>query len=594
MNIKVFDKELESILLSNYSILYKNGLNLKYDETRKVRSYLISIISFLYENNGKRIHSSKLKYVFGRDYHKYINVLESCNIIEIESYLTNKYCKLYRIKPGPYISLTSKHRFSKNEKCIKELCEKHHQKCLEFDITHKTKISDKVIPQEFYDTMKLIKIMYPKQLTQYINDYIYRNPDQEKHFRDVEAKWSSPKGGLASPIKIDRNNRKYSLLTSTPRVLRPFLNIKFSADVHNSHPLLIVKLIEDKLNLTSASRTRLINLIRNVEVTEKDGFTCYKCSACDPDDDSWYNPFRPITTGKPNQKFIEKHYHLYGNCYGFYAHQISLYKTIEMIKRTLSSQVKDEGERETIESVPQDVWEYIILAFKGKLWNVLVDNPMAQKEGMIRQDVKALMFGEVFYSHGTTTRGKKWGKMFASRFPNVFKAIAMLKKEDPDEHLANKMMRLESELFQRIMSVLYSRGFKVVTIHDAVEVVKHKDNKNCTEAVVEKIMKDVYRNVGLDPDVSIESSDKSDISRMMDELRILRAYKEQLEVRGNPMNPERDKDAEKIMRHLRTGQYELMLDKAGKPFLHKVLEEKVRKVYGNVDEHVWDDLFCGG
>ena len=42
--------------------------------------------------------------------------------------------------------------------------------------------------------------------------------------------------------------------------------------------------------------------------------------------------------------------------------------------------------------------------------------------------------------------------------------------------LSNRMMALESELFQEVLTLLYNKRYKVVSIHDAVVVLDAASN----------------------------------------------------------------------------------------------------------------------
>ena len=50
---------------------------------------------------------------------------------------------------------------------------------------------------------------------------------KEKNFQIKESK-----------KKDNKDKRIYHILTSTPRELKYFLNIKYIVDIHNSHPIL--------------------------------------------------------------------------------------------------------------------------------------------------------------------------------------------------------------------------------------------------------------------------------------------------------------------------------------------------------------------
>ena len=109
-------------------------------------------------------------------------------------------------------------------------------------------------------------------------------------------------------------------------------------------------------------------------------------------------------------------------------------------------------------------------------------NEIIQERGLLRSDIKVLIFREVFYSKKLTTRGKEYAKMFAKEFPNIYKIVRELKRNDRTK-LANDMMKIESELFGKILVELYAKKFKVISIHDAIVVLDVKQNEKCTEKI---------------------------------------------------------------------------------------------------------------
>lgn len=146
--------------------------------------------------------------------------------------------------------------------------------------------------------------------------------------------------------------------------------------------------------------------------------------------------------------------------------------------------------------VPGDVLRYLYSTSKGLFWDDFVEI----FGDMDRGEVKATLFKEVFYSHGTTARGKEYAKEFTHQYPNVWKVIRKMKKGDKLPHL---MMKLESHIFRQILTECYEHGFKAISIHDAIVVPNIETNVNCLDEI-KSIMEGVYARYGLKPNVSID------------------------------------------------------------------------------------------
>ncbi|NDV66403.1 hypothetical protein [Bacteroides sp. 224] len=147
--------------------------------------------------------------------------------------------------------------------------------------------------------------------------------------------------------------------------------------------------------------------------------------------------------------------------------------------------------------VSNDVLKYIYVTSKGKFWDDFVETFGSMNRG----EVKATLFKEVFYSHSTTTRNKDFAKIFVKQYPNVWKVIRNMKKSDKLPHL---MMRFESRLFRRILTECYNRGWKVVSIHDAIVVPSIEENNYINMDELKALMIEVYKSYNLNPNVSVD------------------------------------------------------------------------------------------
>ena len=77
-------------------------------------------------------------------------------------------------------------------------------------------------------------------------------------------------------------------------------------------------------------------------------------------------------------------------------------------------------------------------------------------------------------------------------------------KKESKGNLANKMMAFESKLFASILKRCFERGWCVVSIHDAIEVLNVQENEHLDIDELKDIMMEEYEKVGLFPTVSID------------------------------------------------------------------------------------------
>lgn len=165
----------------------------------------------------------------------------------------------------------------------------------------------------------------------------------------------------------------------------------------------------------------------------------------------------------------------------------------------LDKLLKDNGiDYREINNIKLDQLMYIYLTFHGVFWEVFMK--MEGFENVPRHIIKIEMFKEVFY--GNILGGKKrlYVNQFKKMFPNVYKMILSRRREvrsSQKQHLAHDMMSLESEIIQKILKRLYSSGYCVVSIHDAIVVLDTEVNIPLNANEVEQVIKEEYSNYNL-------------------------------------------------------------------------------------------------
>lgn len=147
--------------------------------------------------------------------------------------------------------------------------------------------------------------------------------------------------------------------------------------------------------------------------------------------------------------------------------------------------------------VPTDVIKYIYVCSKGMIW----DDFTTIFSEYTRDEVKVRAFKEIFYPKNNITPFTEFGKKFIEEYPNVYKTIREIKKV---ERLPLLMMKIESRIMRRILSVCFTNGWKVVNIHDALVILDVVDNNNADQLVLKKIINDIYREYMLHPTIHYE------------------------------------------------------------------------------------------
>lgn len=147
--------------------------------------------------------------------------------------------------------------------------------------------------------------------------------------------------------------------------------------------------------------------------------------------------------------------------------------------------------------VPTDVIKYIYVCSKGMIW----DDFTTLFSEYTRDEVKVRAFKEIFYPKNNITPFTEFGQKFIEEYPNVYKTIREIKKV---ERLPLLMMKIESRIMRRILSVCFTNGWKVVNIHDALVILDVVDNNNADPLVLKKIINDIYREYMLHPTIHHE------------------------------------------------------------------------------------------
>ena len=459
----------------------------EFDETKKDKrvakdDVLIKKYEFFLHNLIKRqvssdngiayLNSKVLEKVFGKDYLLIKRTLVSMGVIG-----STGFYDINTTTYGYFLAYDYQNRIKTERKPIF-----YPQKSMVENLNEELKKKNKTIKQQaqenladdFYNnyvnSLNKLKLVYKQEAQEFINIHFTQNNYSKHYYEYILEEYNISKFYIKVPNLQD--NRIYHILTSTPRNLKYFLNIKYTIDIHNSHPLLFSKFLMDKYNIPVSYRTLIISsLLEN-------------------------NPY------------------------------INVYNVRKKLYNILKQNNIDYKE---ILDIPLDVLRYLYLVSSGEFWNKIIpsleEGNSANTYNIIRQDVKVIMFAQVFYGKSLTSRDKKYAKSFAEQFPNVYSVVLSFKRglaKDKRTVLTHKLMALESQLFRETLKRLFEKGYSVVSIHDAIVVLDVAENTDLTPQIVKDVLCEVYTEIGLVPDCSVDFYGEKEMKNFMEKEKFLR------------------------------------------------------------------------
>ena len=450
------------------------------------------------EGDFTRFSTKVLQATLGAVYKDMLNTLVAMNIIRIANeYIPTIQARLIEFNSN--LSVTSEMRYNvavdKYNKKMEQELKKYEKEQLE---EIRSEMGNELY-DNFIKSLNLLHLTHETEAKDYLNRHKFMSAKSKEYFSYILEEYKKKDFKILS---VDRNLRIYSILTQTPRIFKNFTNIKFTCDIHNSHPLLFNKIIIDKHNIDNNILHILYNNINNI-------------------DNSLYS------VGKQLRKLL-------------------INNNIQECK---------------IENIPNDIWEYIYKTSKGVFWDDFTD--LNEFKRLLRSDIKVTLFREVFYSKTLTTKGKDFAKVFKKKYPSVYKLIKESKKNDRT-FLANQMMRIESDIFRSILTKLYAKKFRVLTIHDAVIVLDVKANTKCNPKLVQSIIGKEYQRIGLFPNSSVDYYSTENVAKELQQeeqdLKLINELIENFRVIANDEAHPKYQSSKEIIEELEKGTAEIYIN----------------------------------
>lgn len=477
------EKEIDANSISVYGNVEPKYIQIRepreplMDDTRIKRKaiYLVHTIAYRQATNrdnspdGATIWTKILQGVIYEDYYELVRALEQLGYIKVSPYIIGKSSRRYKI----FGSITT---IECSDKTIrgyinkaKKLLKKAMLKRLA-EPKFKALYGD-TFAETYIRNLNKFKIKDEQGFNEYANEQITLQPTKESYYNFIKESFKSD----LKIYSIDGNNRIYHLLTSLERELKQFINIRFSLDCKNSHPLLFNYFIFNSKGIPVELSYLISSILFNID----------------------YSFIHSISNN---------HY------------------DIEKICNIL---INNNIEKSIIAKFAPDELLYIYKTTKGLFWDDILTEH--QGEGYDRAEIKQKMFAEVFYSKTPKIAWKEFAKEFKAQYPNVYNLIIRWKEptkykdlndcllarnkavlldgkaytQKPETALPNVMMDLESEIFREVLKSLYRKRIGAIHIHDAIVIPYTRANVDVEK--VESVMRDVYTKFGLHPTFSVDT-----------------------------------------------------------------------------------------
>lgn len=477
------EREIDPMSISVY------GGDVRYIQTRKARKplnddtrilnkaiYLVHTIAYRQATNreenveGASIQYVILQRVLGEDVYELLKSLQQLGYIEIDGkYIVGTSSKHYKVLDNITTTHCSNHTIKKYINKTKELLKDAVLKRMttpEF----RAEYGD-FFAETYIKNLNKFKIKDENGFNKYINEQIAIQPTKESYYNFIKESFKND----FKIFSIDYNNRIYHILTSLEREIKQFINIRFSLDCKNSHPLLFNYFIFNSKGISIELSYLISSILFNIDYS-----------------------------------FI---YSISNNHYD--------------IEKLCNILIDNNINKSIIAKFTPDELLYLWKTTTGRFWNDILKGH--QGEGYDRAEIKQKMFAEVFYSKTPKIAWKEFAKEFKRDYPNVYNLIIRWKEpskykdlndcllarnkavlldgkaytQNPETALPNIMMDLESEIFREVLKSLYRKRIGAVHIHDAI-VIPDTRAKVVTEQV-EEVMNAVYKKFGLHPTFSIDT-----------------------------------------------------------------------------------------
>lgn len=425
---KSFDRIVEKCIYLQDAIIRRNNAN---------------------ESNYFSLNSTILQSVLGHDYKRMLQVLFDMHCIRVgKDYCEGKHSKNFALCVTDFEKITSTNRTIKD---YKEKTKAEFDKMKALTLKEVSSRYGDSFTDNYLKSLRKVHIKDEVGFNDYISNKIKENLQSSPYYDYVRKSLNDREKTID---KIDASGRVYHCLTNLERELKGYLNIDFTLDCRNSHPLLFNYFLFYFYGVPPSVAYNITTSLLSLPV-----------------DESIHN------VGQYFNNYLQNN-HL------------------------------------RIVPFADDELYYIYLTSRGELWNDIA----AKHPEMTRDEVKVKMFQEVFYSNTEYAyEWKEYAVEFQKQFPTIYNRIGCWKsakrmpfvKRYMDDHhlsvdrtstsLSIAMMNLEAQIFTKILQRLYKRRWNAVHIHDCIVIPEDGNQNHPTREQVQSIMEEVYKEYGLCP-----------------------------------------------------------------------------------------------
>lgn len=184
------------------------------------------------EGDFTRFNTKVLQATLGAVYKDMLDTLAVMNIIHIANeYIPTIQARLIEFNSN--LSVTSEMRYNvavdKYNKKMEQELKKYEKEQLE---EIRSEMGNELY-DNFIKSLNLLHLTHETEAKDYLSRHKFMSAKSKEYFSYILEEYKKKDFKILS---VDRNLRTYTLLTQSPRIFKNFTNIKFTCDIHNSHP----------------------------------------------------------------------------------------------------------------------------------------------------------------------------------------------------------------------------------------------------------------------------------------------------------------------------------------------------------------------
>lgn len=350
---------------------------------------------------------------------------------------------------------------------------------------------------EYQQNLLLLKIDKEEELKTWMSNRQEVNGNKDYSCKII---YDAYKAFNKNRLKEDSNGRIHSILSRTPRRMKPFLNRKFEVDISNCHPLLLNIILDDLIESVDNNSCKLRQYIASG----------HEVSA--------HLPLPHINSIILSELVKDL------NKDGMLKRELERYKTLTEngVFWDMLLQKYNNDDRTTMKK------EYFGSVFYGKFLRIRNYKEIVVPEDLPQQnnETDGMYNARVAYRASILEEKNRYmyANDFRKMFPCLWKLLVSIRrnitykdvewqgmsnvstsdKEKPKTWLSLALMRIESSIIRYTLQKLWDEGYKVLNIHDSIFVLDVPANQDLTAEHVKETLLNTLSIYGLKGEVKIE------------------------------------------------------------------------------------------